>query len=396
MPERLLLRISADGSWSWLFHAKDRPPAASTRGLPPPTILARAREVVLLVPAGDVLLAGTSLKVRSRGQLEQALPYALEERIVGAVEEHHFAPGEVDGMQGAAVVARQRLDEWLRQLGEADIAADVVLPESLALPWTADSVRVMLDDEGAVVRHGNWSAFACPPAQLSQWLGLCLGGRDMPIHVDDLRSQPGELALPGDVTLVRHAPDRLRRLAGNLSGIPLNLLSNTYAPSHRHGDSLRWWRRAGGLAAVALLLAFVGLGVEVLQMTRSAMRLDTAMADVVRRALPEVPAQQLLAMGPRRVIDSYLGPGDASQSADGLLAMLGAVAPVLGGTTRVQTRAMEFRAGTLELALRAPDVATLDGMRERLAASGLQAEVIAAHAEQDHVDGRIRIRGGQP
>jgi general secretion pathway protein L len=80
------------------------------------------------------------------------------------------------------------------------------------------------------------------------------------------------------------------------------------------------------------------------------------------------------------------------------LRVLAQIAPVLGSTSRIQTRGMEFRNGSLELGLRAPDVATLDAVRERLAAlPGLKVVVTAANPGQDGIDGRIRIgSGGTP
>jgi len=75
--------------------------------------------------------------------------------------------------------------------------------------------------------------------------------------------------------------------------------------------------------------------------------------------------------------------------------VLNEIAPVLGATTQIQTRGMEFRNGTLELGLHAPDVATLDAVRERLAAQpGLNVTVTAANPGDSGIDGRIRIVNG--
>ena len=55
----------------------------------------------------------------------------------------------------------------------------------------------------------------------------------------------------------------------------------------------------------------------------------------------------------------------------------------------------EFRNGTLELSLTAPDVPTLDLLRERLATlPGLKVELTAANPSENGVEGRIRIVGG--
>ena len=75
-----------------------------------------------------------------------------------------------------------------------------------------------------------------------------------------------------------------------------------------------------------------------------------------------------------------------------ILAMLGTIAPVIGRTTRSQLRGLEYRNDTLELGLRSPDVATLDGLREQFSAiPGFNAEVTASIPVENAVDGRIRI-----
>ena len=89
--------------------------------------------------------------------------------------------------------------------------------------------------------------------------------------------------------------------------------------------------------------------------------------------------------------------------ANGLLRLLDQLGPVLGnGTKRLELRGLEYRNGVLEIALRAPDTGALDLVREQIGAlAGLKAELTAANAGQDGVDGRVRVestsgRGGAP
>ena len=50
----------------------------------------------------------------------------------------------------------------------------------------------------------------------------------------------------------------------------------------------------------------------------------------------------------------------------------------------------------LELGLRAPDVPTLDSIRERLGnIPGIKAEVISANSTEGMVEGRIRLSGAK-
>jgi general secretion pathway protein L len=146
------------------------------------------------------------------------------------------------------------------------------------------------------------------------------------------------------------------------------------------------------LAAAAAVLALANLGLDVLGLSRASARMDTLAQDTVRAAFPDIDAAQLGRLSPEQLMRGRLERLRGGAESSGLLSMLQQIGPVLGSTRQIQTRGMEYRNGTLELALRAPDVGALDGVRERLATvPGLKAEVTAANPGADGVDGRIRI-----
>lgn len=395
MPDRLLLRLASDGGLSWLRRG-GTPSSASMPGTPPVSALAAADDVVVLVPAEDVLLTEVTLGARSRAQLMQALPYAVEDQVLAPVEDLHFSAVRGDGDRvGVAVVAKERLRGWLQRLDEAGIRADRLLPESLALPLADGHATAMIEPAHAVVRLGPWSAFACGPAELPGWLAQLGGGHaPAPLDVHDFRAQP-PLALPVPVATYREKQrDALAFLASS-DGAGLNLLDGEFAPRHRRLRAAHPWRIAAALAAACGLLALARLGLEVVQLARTDARLQAEAAATVRAAFPDLDAAQLARLSPEQIMRSRLDDQRGGDESGGLLRTLARIAPVLGSTTQVQTRGMEYRNGQFELALRAGNVAIIDGVRERLAAAGLAAEVTAANPGADGVDGRIRIGGAR-
>src|SRR6187431_1334078 len=90
----LLIRLRApDEPLAWLsLDARGQVLAGPRSGeRPDPAELDGAERVVVLVPAADVLLARTELASRQREQIEQALPYALEDQLVESVDAMHVA-----------------------------------------------------------------------------------------------------------------------------------------------------------------------------------------------------------------------------------------------------------------------------------------------------------------
>lgn len=390
MPDRLYLRLAADGGLSWLRQAAGVREPVSSPGAPPASALAAAAEVVVAVPSEDVLLTEVGLSARNRTQLLQALPYAVEDQLLAPVEDLHFAAADVQGGRvGVAVVAKERLRGWLQHLEQAGIRPDRMLPDSLALPLADDRATALIEGGRATVRLKPWSAFACALDELPGWLAQ-LRAELAPLEVHDFRAQPA-LALAAPVAAYHERRrDPLAFLAA-ANAAPINLLDGEFAPRHRRAGGARVWRIAAVAAAAALVLAVANLGLEVLQLSRSDAHLQTQAADALRKAFPDVDAAQLARMSPEQLMRGRVERLRGGAESGGLLTLLGRLAPVLGSSTRIQTRGMEYRNGGFELALRAPDVAAVDGVRERLAAAGLQAEVTAANPGPEGIDGRIRI-----
>ena len=78
--------------------------------------LARRNDVVLLIPTRDVLLLQTKLVTTNQRQLKQALPYAIEENLVGDPTEQHFVwqkQADSDDGLNVAVIERETLKSWM-------------------------------------------------------------------------------------------------------------------------------------------------------------------------------------------------------------------------------------------------------------------------------------------
>jgi general secretion pathway protein L len=396
MPDRLLLRLASDGGLTWLRQRAGTPVVAgSVAGAPPASALAGAREIVVLVPAEDVLLTEVKLAARNRAQLLQAVPYAVEDLLLDPVEDLHFTAARTGGVSvGVAVVAQRALRGWLDRLAADGIEPDVLVPDSLALPATPGRIHAMIEDGRATLRLAPWSAFACSLAELDQRLVRLEAAP--PLEVHDFRAAP-PLALPGTLAgYHERRRDPLAWLGQGHGAAPLNLLEGRFAPRRRARGS-RAWQVAAGLAAAVVLLAFADLGGEVLRLSRASTRLDALAREEVRKAFPDVDAAQLDRLSPEQLVRDRLERLRGGAGAGELLQRLGSIGPVIGSSSRIQTRGLEYRNGTFELALRAPDVAALDVVRERLGATpGLRAEVTAANPGPDGVDGRIRIVAANP
>ena len=380
----LLIRLQPDGAAEWLALSRDgRVLAGPHKGFPNEG----AERIDVLVPAEHVLLLRAPRVAKQRRQLEQALPFALEEQLAAPVETQHVAAAASDAGDdvAVAVVARARLDAWLAALRGAGIEPDRLIPESWLLPFDQHAT-VLVDGERAVLRYAEAGAFAGSVDEVPSWLAL--------LEADDRRPQAVRWIGGGTAALADRAMEHediapLRWYAQRLASAPeLNLLQGVHAPRRGREGAQKSWRWAAMLAAFALLAAFAQLLLERSQLAarREAQRVE--MEQLLRGALPNLtrvvdPKAQLSAEYAR------LGSG----AGQGALPMLARVAPLIAGSGSYTLDAIEFRADTLELTLRTRDVAALDSLREALSnLPGMDAEVTSANPGSGGLEGRLRLR----
>lgn len=389
MPHRLLIRLLPGGATEWLAQGRDGKRLQGPQaGLPSES----ADEVVLLLPAEEVLLLDAPRIGRSRAQLAQALPYAIEEQLAAAVETQHVAFDERVGGDRlpVAVIARARLDAALAPLAAAGLAPDRVYAESQLLPHAAGRPGLLVDRGRAVLRWATSGALVVGLDELPGTLALL---RETGVAVDALDLLGESVALPAGLTVAhrRDAP-ALVALADVLPQVDgPNLLQGDYRAPRRQAAASGLWRSAAVLAVLGVLAGFGHGLIERAQLQQEVASRQAEMEQLLRHALP----------GVQRVVDpvaqleiEYRRLGRAQP--DGALPLLAKVAPALAGSGRYTLEGIEYRGGTLEVVLIAPDVAALDSLREALAAlPQLAVELTAAVPGSRGFEGRLRIRGAR-
>ena len=208
----------------------------------------------------------------------------------------------------------------------------------------------------------------------------------------DFRAAPA-LALAAKVTQYHERQrDALAFFATQLDAEPgPNLLQGEFSPRHRQVPAQRLWRVAAMLAGAALLLGFAYSVGDWLRLSRESAQLDAAMRDVLHASFPKFDQVD----GDRyQLMQSELQRLRGDSEAGGVLRVLNQIAPVLGSSTRIVVRGIEYHNATLELSLRAPDVQALDLVREQLSNLGLKAEVMSASSSSGQGEGGIAIPPG--
>lgn len=241
---------------------------------------AKDREIIIIVPAEDVLLTSVSLPTMRGNRLNQAIPFALEENLVAEIETLHFAYGkqEETGCYPVAVVAKEKMKQWLELLSSWHIVPDIMIPLTLALPVTEHAWSFLID-EGICVRRNSSQGFFCDETSLKNTLSatdlldlpqqfIVYNGTSISLQnklkklLEDreqkklisftTQSESMSLDIQEEMVPVNQL---LAYLAPMMTASPINLLQNDFALRKSHFPRReKVWKVALGLALFSALL----------------------------------------------------------------------------------------------------------------------------------------------
>jgi len=400
MNQFLVLRLADPVSWTITDADGGRIGPVSTGRLADAAPLAAERALVVVAPGASVTLARPELPVKGGARLAQVVPYAMEEQLAGEVEQFTFAVGRTDA-DGRTLVAAMRRDElrgWLDALKTAGLDPLALVPDTLCVPDNPAKTVAVIDAGELLVRAPDALPVTLDAEPLTEAFTLAgLEGDDRHVQlyvsqqdwqesremIEALREVTGSL----DLQLL---PDGSLPLlaAGAVRGDALSLLQGEFA--RRTGWRAEWqrWRLAAALALAALALHVGVHGYDLIRLRAEEQRLDAAIEQAVRIALPDVER----VVDARVQIEQRLAGGGAADP-EGLLARLAAIGGAMSGAPAT-LESLGWRDGSLELQMIAPDTDSLARFAQALTARGLAAEVASTTPAEKGVAARINITTG--
>jgi len=382
MSTRLFVHIEDDALVGWMATKPGAPlsgPIALAAGSEPPT----ADEVVVLVPAERCLIRRASPPPRGRAEWLRGLAFQFEDGCAGDVEAMHFCYTDDGAGSGWVVAAESALIEgWLQRAEAVGLDPDGLVPDALLLPTDPPNNALAVPDK-LLFRLGDGPVGAVE-RELWPTLLAAVGG------VDQLQLShsggPDVAGFRGD-TVGPSVPFLARQYQPSLP----NLRSGSYARVARQNARMPVIRLAAGLLLAAFLVHLFGVGYEWWRDQQRIAVIDSELSEVFYGAF----GNDARLVDPLAQLEASARTGGSSGTSADLISLLRAAAPVLATESRMRLNGIEFRDGVLELALAAPDVGTLDGLRERLnSVAGLAAELGGTQFGDGEFVGRLRLQGG--
>jgi len=376
---------------------------------------ARGKQVIALVPGTNVLHTFVDIPIRNHARLLQAIPFALEEQLAGDIEELHFAAGKRDenGRVPVAVVQRLKMEAWLEQISAVELDLAGVYSDSDALGDIPNTTILLVEANRATIRDSKGQVIATDVDSIQTLTDLWLnrhndtGDDELPSPINllvyvtpefEATLQPviDQLRARVETLDVMSLPDGgLPRMAAQSLAAPgINLLQGVYAPRSTLAAYWPAWRVAAALLVGLCVLLLGSKLLEISSLDKQAAVLDRAIEQAMHFTFPEVgeirDARALFDSKLRMLGNANPGAGDTG-FLDTLDHVAGAVAEHGGAAAKIES--INFRSGIMELRVAAPNVESLDKIRESIARDDrLQAEIQSANPDGDMVHGRLRIK----
>ncbi len=389
MPDTLVIRpassdiASADAvaQWQWLaFDRKGQPAGQVASGAEPPS----SDSALLLIPANWLHAQRLQLPAMSRSQLQQAVPFALEEQVAGDIEQLHVAHSSraANGSITAVAIEPYVLTSLIKQLQQLDITIVKAVPDACAIQADDNEMHTIVLEQDHLVSSGN-DYLLLDQDEFSFLLSQQPSDTQLNWHGS---SRP-EVDWPGPVQAsLSNAP--FARLAQAANDATLNILQGAFSPAVSDAAK-RIWLIAAGLAGLLVFLGFAYAITDWWLLSREVDHYRTQVETTFRETFPEITT----VVNPRVQAERALAEINPAQG-DALLNLLGTTAPVITAQQGLMLQTVNYDRSGLRLEVVADSVAQLDEFTQALQQQGLTAALDSAIRSADSVRGQILIGGG--
>ncbi|MFU8877247.1 MAG: type II secretion system protein GspL, partial [Wenzhouxiangellaceae bacterium] len=355
-------------------------------------------ESIALVPADRVSLITVELPRMSPARLEQALRWAVEDRIAGDPAGQHVVPlRRLSGQQlQCMVVARVDMQQWLDRL---DHRPTRMLPDAACLPWQPGQVVLAPSAEAVLARWGETEFDRISPDLLDDLLPELSSapgsaGQARPGETVWLGPGPVPDGIAGLVTRVdEHEGDGLEAMAAVAAGdsaADLDLLRGEFALADAAGDRrrLRW---LAGLAAAVLALWVGHALVDYMLLERQHRQQADQLEQRVTELFPEIG----VLVRPRAQVERALAELRGVHQ-DRFVQLVAGANSLIAGAEGLRLNSLSYADGVLELRLQAPSLADFEALQRRARTLDLRAELGDVSVRPEATDARMIISGVAP
>ena len=356
MTERLIIRLASKASQKnhWLIWSDSEDEIIASgevdnaEQLNLLTEKAQQRTVICLLPGADVCIKDIAINGVFNRQMQQALPYLVEEELASDVETLHFSViAKQSDLVYAAICEKQKISMWLSWLEAAQIRCRQFIPEGLALPATANGKwqAVQLDKQW-IVRENQNIAWSCEPDMLDLLIGSKCEDDSVP-QIESYSPYPGN----GSGEWIELSPTLpMEILARGSKDNKTNLLTGEFKPKRESNKQLEKWRIPAILSVTLFIFLMLNLYMKNSQIEKETLLVKQHVETVYKQTFPLQNALKYARIK-KKLKSMLIGlEGDVDSS---FLSMLNELVPAFAENSQLKPSNIKFDSKKQEMRISA-------------------------------------------
>ncbi|MDA7746296.1 type II secretion system protein GspL [Psychromonas sp.] len=398
MSEQLIIRLASDArqSINWLIWSDSEKEIIASGEVENALALeqlaekAQSRKVVCLLPSVDVILKSVAINGSFTRQMQQALPYMLEDDLASDVDKLHFSvlAKETDLIH-VAICAKAKLQMWLDWLKEAGIVSLKFIPEVLALPFSTDDKWQALQlDNQWIIRESLNNGWSCESEMLHDILQLRL--IDNPEQVIESYCSLPESAAGEWLLVDTILPMQL--LAEGCVDNNYNILTGEFKTKKASNLQLDKWKMPAIAVVIFFVIALSNLFIQNSRVEKQTLQVQEQVETVYKQAFPTQGSLKYNRI--KKKITGLLKDISGTDTDTGLLIMLNDLIPVFKAVPSLEISTLKFNSKKKEISLSvsADSFQAFEQLAKKIPAQ-YQLEQGALNNSKNRVSGALTVRG---
>jgi general secretion pathway protein L len=399
MAENIIARLSSsqpDLCVQWLLITDATPSELRQGTLQELADYAKNEPITLLLPASYVLLLALDLPVKTSSQIKKALPFALDDLLADDVEAYHLLwHRQPNNKVYVAAISHDKFQAYLSPFQAVGIELDAVYPETLCLPFEDRSCSILIDQQNAVLRSGQWLGGGIDAEVLPAFVAMLLEENPQLEHLQVWNAgttahRLSELPIH-QIVHVQDSPLKILQAGAIKLNEECNLLSGRY---RRKTETTWQWQK--GLPALGIILVAVLIQTVVMlngywKQKSELATLETQTMTLFKQTFPEVHRiVNIKAQAEQQLTELKK---QSSVNGSRFMSLLYHSGEVLSTNPDFKLRQLEFVNDMLQLQLTAPDISQVEQFKQQLESSHeLSVKIQSAEAGQNTVEAHLEIR----
>ena len=394
MANTIFFRINQNKSLDWYVPEEDT-------SLEHAIEMAKGRKVVVFAQGSAIQTATHMIPVRGRQKIMQAIPFTMEEDLIGEPDQFHFAiPARTpDNNIPICAISRQRIESILEDLKSQHVHPHVIVSDCLSLPWQEHQWTIMIEDQESQVRTDQYAGFSVDSDNIETYVQMALdeAGESAPSKIiilnyssqdhSDLQQQLGTDQIEIHYSSPREEVVHVLAEAWEDDGI--NLLQGDYAARKIRNKAWGKWIPAFALLLIVLALKAITGFIDFQKLSSETAKLDTQIKQVFKRTLPNVKRMVNAKVQMQQRLRELSGGTSASS---GFLPMMAKLAPSLQQQKRAALKGINFREGRLDIDMTIDSLQSLEKLKQAITSQGLNIDIRSAALQGNSVSARLRIQ----